>query len=377
MRLLYLAPYYDAGLTGPEQLMERYGSSALWCRAVLGAGADAVTVLQRFTRDAETSDGGVRWLFMSDGLPPALPRLRPPAAFFRRAAAEPADVAHLNGGAWHARALRRTLPPATAIAWQHHGGPLPRVPFRPLLRHAFAHTDLLLFTAPEQADEWRAAGLIPAGVPAEAVIEASSAFLPVGREEARRSTGIAGDPAVLWVGRLEAVKDPLTVLRGFARTVAALPHAHLTMVYGGGSMLGDVRSAVDSLGLSGRVTLRGEVPHNELPAWYSAADLFVLGSHREGSGFALIESLACGCTPVVTAIPSFRAITAGIPAALLWPAGDADAFGAALRSAPRDAAARAAVVEGFRRHLSPASLGAAAVRAYRRAAAGRTGGRGG
>ena len=34
-----------------------------------------------------------------------------------------------------------------------------------------------------------------------------------------------------------------------------------------------------------------------------AADIFTLGSHREGSGYALTEALACGLPPVVTDIP--------------------------------------------------------------------------
>ena len=40
-----------------------------------------------------------------------------------------------------------------------------------------------------------------------------------------------------------------------------------------------------------------------------AADLFVLGSHREGSGYSLIEALACGLPPVVTDIHAFRTLT--------------------------------------------------------------------
>ena len=39
---------------------------------------------------------------------------------------------------------------------------------------------------------------------------------------------------------------------------------------------------------------------------YSAADLFVVGSHHQGSGYALMEACACGAVPVVTAIPTFR-----------------------------------------------------------------------
>jgi glycosyltransferase involved in cell wall biosynthesis len=59
------------------------------------------------------------------------------------------------------------------------------------------------------------------------------------------------------------------------------------------------------------VILKGKVNHCELEASYNAADFFISGSHKEGSGYALIEAMACGCIPVVTNIPSFKKITCG------------------------------------------------------------------
>jgi hypothetical protein len=56
------------------------------------------------------------------------------------------------------------------------------------------------------------------------------------------------------------------------------------------------------------VRLAGEVAHDRIAAFLSAADIFVVGSHHEGSGYALMEALACGTTPVVTDIPAFRAL---------------------------------------------------------------------
>ena len=79
--------------------------------------------------------------------------------------------------------------------------------------------------------------------------------------------------------------------------------------------------------LSERVVLLGNRPHAELELRYRAADFFVQTSHREGSGYSLIEALACGTTPLVTDIPATRAIVGMVGS--LTPVGDA----AALRDA--------------------------------------------
>jgi len=67
-----------------------------------------------------------------------------------------------------------------------------------------------------------------------------------------------------------------------------------------------------------------------MPVFYSAADIFIVGSHREGSGYALMEACACGAVPVVTDIPTFRLLTADGSLGELWTAGDAADCGRAL-----------------------------------------------
>jgi glycosyltransferase involved in cell wall biosynthesis len=52
------------------------------------------------------------------------------------------------------------------------------------------------------------------------------------------------------------------------------------------------------LGLEGEVIFPGFVPDGDLPALYSAADLFVFPSLYEGFGLPVLEAMACG-TPVI------------------------------------------------------------------------------
>ena len=58
-----------------------------------------------------------------------------------------------------------------------------------------------------------------------------------------------------------------------------------------------------------------------MTTFYSAADLFVVGSHHEGSGYALMEACACGAVPVVTGIPTFRLLTGSGSIGALWTPG--------------------------------------------------------
>jgi glycosyltransferase involved in cell wall biosynthesis len=179
----------------------------------------------------------------------------------------------------------------------------------------------------------------------------------------------------VWVGHLDRNKDPLTVLDGFARAAGELPKAVLTLVFRGDALRDAVEARLAAQPvLAGRVVLRGTVPASEMAAVLGAADVFVLGSRKEGSGYALLEAMACGAVPVVTDIPAHRALLGGGavglgPTAppLLWPVGDAEAFARTLVDVARRPLPplSAAVRAFFERELSWPAVGRRALAAYR------------
>jgi glycosyltransferase involved in cell wall biosynthesis len=350
----------DPAITDAEQLLAQYATLTGWSSALLGAGAGRVAVLQTFRRDLTIVRNGVEYVFASTMRQAwrTIRRLKP-------------HLAHVNGLRFPGQtaALRLLLPRNTAVVIQDHASGAPgagRAVGRLVLRGALRQADGFLFTALEQAEPWRAAGLITSRQSVHAVLEASTTLTPIARAAAREMSRVAGDPAVLWVGRLNANKDPLTVLQGFQQALARLPGAGLTMVFGEGDLLNAVRTRIQGSGSLGRhVSLVGRVPHHLMASYYSAADLFVLGSHHEGSGYALIEALACGVVPVVTSIPSFRTITGNGSLGSLWPPGDASRCAEALIGAARDSQAqRAHVLDEFNRRLSWPAVGRQALAAY-------------
>ncbi|HZF96274.1 MAG TPA: glycosyltransferase [Allosphingosinicella sp.] len=120
-----------------------------------------------------------------------------------------------------------------------------------------------------------------------------SRFHPLGRAAEKAKLGVSG-PLLLSVGNLIPRK-------GHERVVEALSHlpGATLIVAGSGPGLEALSNRVRALGLEDRVRLVGSVPHEAMPALYSAADVTVHAASLEGFANVRVESLACG-TPVVS-----------------------------------------------------------------------------
>ncbi|MDN5871347.1 MAG: glycosyltransferase [Nitrococcus sp.] len=106
----------------------------------------------------------------------------------------------------------------------------------------------------------------------------------------------AQPPVVLGVGRLEAQKDFMTLIRAFAQLRAAQPARMI--ILGEGKQRPLLEREIRRLGLDEDVQLPGWVDNPY--AYMARAAVYVLSSAYEGLPGALIEALACGC-PVVSA----------------------------------------------------------------------------
>jgi glycosyltransferase involved in cell wall biosynthesis len=367
---------FDERIPDPDALLAAYTTLTGWSEALVSAGASRVSVVQRFHRDAEIRRNGVEYVFRRDST--AANPWGWPCGLHRAVVERAPDLAHVNGFAHPERSwlLRRVLAPSTAMIVQDHAAGPPRghgsdpvrCVRRAVRRRAMRAFDGFLFSATEQAAPWREAGYIGPDQVVYPVMEASVTVRPIPKADARAATALEGAPAILWVGRLNRNKDPMTILDAVERAITRLPGAILSMIFSEADLLPMIHDRLrKSAPLSGRVRLIGAVPHRLMPAYYSAADIFVLGSHHEGSGYALLEASACGAVPVVTSIPPFRVITAGGTLGATFIPGDASECAKALTLVGRSDLQQASkqVRAHFVRALSWQAVGRDALNAYR------------
>ncbi len=133
-------------------------------------------------------------------------------------------------------------------------------------------------------------------------------FSPTWFDPALIQTGSKSrDPhSIVWVGRLEAPKDPRLAIRAFHRLVERDPGAPWTLdVLGSGSLHSDINAVVAQLPalVRNRVAILGRVPPPSVAERMARSGVFLMTSQPgyEGYPTVLVESLASGLPAVVTA----------------------------------------------------------------------------
>ncbi len=363
---------YDPDVADADALLERYRVPNVWWDALAEAGA-APVVVQRFCREATVLRGAVEFRLVNDGGPPALSPYRGSLSLVRVVRSLGARAVHVDGLLFPAivRQLRLALPQTTSVLVQDHGGTADRAPStwawprRLLFAVGLRAADGFLFTSREQTAPWQRAHILGRSQIIHEVAEASS-DLATGYDGAR-GDALPGRPAILTVGRLNANKDPLTALRGYAGSVASLPHSALTMVFTERTLEAEVRGYIAATpALRDRVHLLGPVPRDRLATLYASADLFVLASRSEAASYALLEAMAFGVTPVVSDIPAVRKLTDGGRIGALFAPGDAASLARALgRLGGAGIHTRREVRANFERRLSWEVVARRALDAYR------------
>jgi D-inositol-3-phosphate glycosyltransferase len=178
-------------------------------------------------------------------------------------------------------------------------------------------------------DEQAPIVVIPGGVDLER-------FTPLPRATARAQLGLTPrQKIVLFVGRIQRLKGLEILIRAFARLADV--DAQLLIVGGRPGTSPESREITrlqhlaGRLGVAERTHFLGAVAHEELPTYYSAADVSVMPSSYESFGLVAVESLACGTLVVATRVGGLRSIVRDGETGLLVPWRDAELFAERLR----------------------------------------------
>lgn len=213
-----------------------------------------------------------------------------------------------------------------------------RLPGR-LIREAIARADALIAVSAALAG-----GLAALGAPAEKITVLRNGidldlFRPVAdRDGARDALGFTG-PTLLSVGHLiERKRHHLAI-----EALRYLSEYRLLIV-GEGPERAALEARATAWGVADRVRFAGAVPHRELPRYYTAADVMVLASSREGWANVLLESMACGTPVVATDAWGSREAVAAPEAGIVVEEATAEAIAAAVLRLARERPDRAATV---------------------------------
>src|SRR5690606_1200441 len=165
-------------------------------------------------------------------------------------------------------------------------------------------------------------------------------FQPADASEARKQLGLPDAPTVLFVGRIDPIKDIDTLIEAVAllhRQNAPELRPYLLIV--GGELdddgrptgaLARVEQRARELGIADAVRYLGSRPQEDLPQIYAAASVCAVSSRYESFGLVAVEAMACGTPVVATRVGGMRFTIEEDVSGVLVPPGDPEAMAAGI-----------------------------------------------
>ena len=177
--------------------------------------------------------------------------------------------------------------------------PQGRNPRRKAIRRLISPLVHRFVTVSDDLHRWMTAEV---GVPARKVLRIHNGvdverFSDGGFADGRRALGLPQDDVVIGaVGRLESVKDHMTLLEAFAR-IGNRERCRLVIV-GEGKLRPELEARADREDLRGRVHLLGE--RLSVPELLKGFNIYAISSIAEGISNTLLEAMATGLPIVAT-----------------------------------------------------------------------------
>ncbi|WP_270335031.1 glycosyltransferase family 4 protein [Ligilactobacillus acidipiscis] len=109
-------------------------------------------------------------------------------------------------------------------------------------------------------------------------------------------------PLMLTLSRVAYEKDIDRLIDAFPEIQKQVPGVKL-MICGDGPAKDQLSQQVAQMGLTDKIIFTGEIDHDDVPAYYHMADLFVSTSISESQGLTFIEAIAAGLKVVAASGP--------------------------------------------------------------------------
>jgi len=199
-----------------------------------------------------------------------------------------------------------------------------RVVYRPLMERVLTRADRIIATSPNYI----------ASSPVLSRYKNKCVVVPLGIDPAPFENGVPAKSRIthraslLFVGKLRYYKG----INYLLEALRDVPHAHLTIV-GTGPMERAWRELAQRLNVSDRVSFAGTVSDAELPAYYAAADIFVLPASERSEAFGAVqlEAMAAGKPVICTELGTGTSfVNVHEETGLVVPARDAHALARAI-----------------------------------------------
>lgn len=144
------------------------------------------------------------------------------------------------------------------------------------------------------------------------------------------------DIVFLFVGRFVPLKNLPCLLKSFSKLNNKTTERHWLMLVGDGPLYKETQKLSVELGIRDNVIFTGPVHYYHLPAYYSAADIFVMTSTYENSPNALLEAMSCGLPVIATNVGGIPDLVVDGENGILVRHGDLNGFISAMRELSSD-----------------------------------------
>jgi len=175
---------------------------------------------------------------------------------------------------------------------------------RQLLKYTFNNIDSLTVVSQSLKDKAISQGykkqveIIPMGVD-------TCKFNRLETDEIRKKHNISGN-VLLFVGNFIEVKGIEYLIRAIPTVFKSNPNTTLLLV-GDGILKATFKKIAVDLNISDKVIFTGFIPNNELPHYFSTADILIMPSLNEGLGLVWVEAMACETLVIASNIDVFKA----------------------------------------------------------------------